>query len=98
MAVMVTLPTYHICLICTAIESPPQGGLPPQGEQKAYVTTVPRSTCVSQNRLFAILMKANHKKDDMLCASLVRTRSDASAQRNDNILMTTDRATSFPAQ
>ena len=28
---MVTLPTYHICLICTAIESPPQGGLPPQG-------------------------------------------------------------------
>ena len=55
MAVMVTLPTYHICLICTAIESPPQGGLPPQGEQKAYVTTVPRSTCVSQNRFFAIL-------------------------------------------
>ena len=28
---MVTLPPYHICLICTAIESPPQGGLPPQG-------------------------------------------------------------------
>ena len=24
---MVTLPTYHICLICTAIESPPQGAL-----------------------------------------------------------------------
>ena len=22
---------YHICLICTAIESPPQGGIPPQG-------------------------------------------------------------------
>ena len=28
---MVTLPTYYICLICTAINSPPQGDLPPQG-------------------------------------------------------------------
>ena len=56
MAVMVTLTTYHICLICTAIESPPQGGLPPQGEQKAYVATVLRSTSVSQNRFFAILI------------------------------------------
>ena len=28
---MVTLPTYHIYLICTAIKSPPQGGLLPEG-------------------------------------------------------------------
>ena len=40
MAVMVTLPTYHICLICTVIESPPQGGLPPQGAYKAYVRNI----------------------------------------------------------
>ena len=56
MAVMVTLPLYHICLICTAIESPPQGGLPPQGANKAYVILLPEDTYVSQNGLFALLM------------------------------------------
>ena len=40
MVVMVTLPIYHICLICTAIDSPPQGGLPPQGAVLANVIYV----------------------------------------------------------
>ena len=52
---MVTLPLYHICLICTAIESPPQGGLLPQGANKAYVILLPEVTYVSQNELFALL-------------------------------------------
>ena len=56
MAVRVTLPTYYICLICTAIESPPEGGLPPQGADKAYVILLPKATYVSKNGLFALLI------------------------------------------
>ena len=41
---MVTLPTYHICLIYTAIESPHQGGLQHQRADKAYVTLLPEAT------------------------------------------------------
>ena len=51
---MVTLSLYHICLICTAIESPHQGGLPHQGADKAYVILLPETTYVSQNGLFAL--------------------------------------------
>ena len=53
---MVTLPLYHICLICTAIESPHQGGLLHQGANKAYVISLPEATYVSQNGLFALLI------------------------------------------
>ena len=53
---MVTLPTYHICLICTAIESPPQGGLPAQGTEKAYVILLHEATYVSQNEHFALCL------------------------------------------
>ena len=56
MAVTVTLPTYHICLICTAIESPHQGGLPHQGADKAYVILLAEATYFSQNGLFALLI------------------------------------------
>ena len=56
--VMVTLQTYHICLICTAIESPAQGGgLPAQGADKAYVILLAEATYVSQNGFFALLMR-----------------------------------------
>ena len=53
---MVTLPTYHICLICTAIESPYQGGILHQGADKAYVILLPEATHVSKNGLFALLI------------------------------------------
>ena len=49
MAVMVMLPPYHICLIYTAIESPPQGA------EKAYVILLLEATYVSQNGIFALL-------------------------------------------
>ena len=55
---MVKLPTYYICLICTAIESPHQGGLPHQGADKAYVILLPEATYISQNGLFALLIVA----------------------------------------
>ena len=55
---MVTLPTYHICLICTAVESPPQGGLLHQGADKAYVILLAEAPYVSQNRLFALPISA----------------------------------------
>ena len=50
--VMVTLPTYHICLICATIESLHQGGLPPQGADKAYVILLQEATYVSKNVFF----------------------------------------------
>ena len=56
---MVMLPLYHSFLICTAIESPPQEGLPPQGADKAYVILLPEATYVSQKGLFALLMGKN---------------------------------------
>ena len=37
---MVTLPMYHICLICTAIGYPVRGGLPHQGVVLASITHV----------------------------------------------------------
>ena len=55
---MVTLPQHHICLICTATESPPQGGLPSQGADKAYVILLQEATNVSQNGLFALLIRS----------------------------------------
>ena len=55
---MVTLPLYHICLFCAAIESLLQGGLPPQGADKAYVILLPEATYVSQNGFFALLMSS----------------------------------------
>ena len=48
---------YHLCLICVAIDSPHQGGLPHQGTNKAYVILLPEATYVSQNGLFALLME-----------------------------------------
>ena len=59
---MVTLPLYHICLICTAIESPPQGGLPPQGPDKPYLVLLGEATYVSQNGLFALLRYTRYSK------------------------------------
>ena len=53
---MVTLPLYHICLICTAIESQHQGGLSHQGADKAYLILLPEATYVFQNKLFALRM------------------------------------------
>ena len=57
---MVTLPTYHICLICTAIKSPHQGGLSPQGANKAYVILLLyrklHTSPNSQNGIFALLI------------------------------------------
>ena len=53
---MVTLPTYYICLICTAIEPPAQGGHPAQGANKVYVILLPEATYVSQNGFFALLI------------------------------------------
>ena len=48
MAVRVALSLYHICLICTAIESPHQGA------DKAYVMLLLVATYVSQNGFFAL--------------------------------------------
>ena len=57
---MVTLPTYHMCLICTANESPHQGGLLHQGADKAYVILLAEATYVSQNGLFALLIEVRN--------------------------------------
>ena len=54
---MVTLPTYHICLICKAIEFLHQGGLPHQGADRAYVILLPEATYAPQNGLFALCIK-----------------------------------------
>ena len=56
MAVMVTLPLYHICLICTAIKSQHQGGLLHQETNGTYVILLPEATCVSLNGIFALLV------------------------------------------
>ena len=54
---MVTLPMYHICLICAAIGSQVQGGLLRQGANKAYVTLLlAEATYISQNGPFALRM------------------------------------------
>ena len=66
--VMVTLPTYHICLICTAIESPPQGGLPPQ------VRRPPVTGSPSESREMAVVRSTYGSREKASTTCLYSTK------------------------
>ena len=67
---MVMLPLSHICLIYTKIEFPHQGGPLHQGADKAYVILLPEATYVSQNGLFALLIRflSSGRTQLLMCA------------------------------